>query len=312
MAETHIVSYSELDCFRQCPLKHALAYKMRYTKKKALDSALGKGSMWHADIMEVHYRAIQAAQRKNSNRRVENPKQLLIDVRKEIVANLVNPTTGEFLSDVHELMLWMYDGHVAMYGVDPDWIILGVEHQIVTPLRDRAGRQSRFHLKAKIDLLVQNRRDGSLWVVDHKSGANLPTTMDLEIDDQFGLYTWCMREVGKKVVGSIHSAARTTRNQGDYPDYVGKSKPQTLEQRFSRTYLNRTDVEVTNLALDAYHAARAAYPADPADMARYSAPDPRQCGWKCDFKEVHLLTRRGVALDKAMLDFDFHVDKTRH
>ena len=311
MAETHIVSYSELDCFRQCPLKHALAYKMRYTKTKALDSALGKGSLWH-QVMEMHYRALMVAQQRSATNRIDNPKEFLIELRKEIIITLVTEDTGEFLSDVHELILWMYDGHVAAYGVDPDWIIVAVEHQIVTPLRDVGGRQSRFHLKAKIDLIVRNRRDGTLWVVDHKSGANLPNDMELAIDDQFGLYTWAMREVGRPVVGSIHSAARTTRNMADYPTYVGKSKPQTLEQRYKRSYLNRPDTEVKNLALDAYQAARAAYPADPRNAARYSAPDPRQCGWKCDFKEVHLLMRRGIPIDKAMADYDFHVDTTRH
>lgn len=311
MAETRIVSYSELDCFRQCPLKHALAYKMRYTKAKELDSALGKGTLWHL-VMEFHYRRIREQQRLNPHRRVDDPVNVLRGIRAEVVQMLVDERTGLFLSDVHELILWMYDGYVQHYGVDSQWIIQAVEHQIVVPLRNRGGRQSRFHLKAKIDLVVQNRNDGTLWVVDHKSGQNLPTQMDLEIDDQFGLYTWAMREVNRKVTGSIHSAARTQRNQADWPEYVGKSKPQTLEQRFHRTYLNRSHEEVTNLALDAYNAAVAAYPADPRNAPLYSSPDPRQCGWKCDFKEVHLLMRRNVATDQAMLDYGFHIDKTRH
>jgi predicted acetyltransferase len=296
-----IVSYSELDTFRQCPLKHHLLYQRRWTKPTKPGSALDKGSLYHL-VMEAHYRVIKEVQDAHRGR---VPKKLVAETlkraRDEVMAYLVHPTTGE-QSEVQELIEWMYDGYVEYYGVDEDWRVVGVEHQIIQPLPDAYGNPSRYHLKMKIDLLVREWSTGNLWVIDHKSGANLPSKMDLEIDDQFGLYTWGMRSIGRKVQGSLHNANRTQRNKSFMP----------LDTRMSRTYLNRMDKELDNLALDAYYAARAAYPDDPSYAARYSAPDPRSCGWKCDVKEPHLLMRTGRNPDEVMVEYGFTVNRTRH
>jgi hypothetical protein len=302
-AEIIIVSYSELDTFRQCPLKHHLLYGMRWTRPVKEGSALDKGSFWHL-IMETHYRRIKAWQDENGGKPIPEAweeKFLLELYEKEIVPLLWDGKRGEWISPTAELIDWMYKGHVSMWGCDSEWKILGIEHQIITPLRDPRGRRSRYHLKAKMDLIIQKRRDGGRWVVDHKSGGNLPTQMDLEIDDQFGLYTWAMREVGRRVTGSLHNAARTQRNKS----------PMTLESRMSRTHLNRSEKELTNLALDAYHCARAAYPPK-GHEARYSSPDPRSCGWKCDIKEPHLLMRQGRPVQEVMVEYGFKINRTRH
>lgn len=300
-----IVSYSELDTFRQCPLKHFLLYKQRWTKEKALDSAVGKGSLWHS-VMEIHYAMIKHVQEQNADAgfRIGDLEGRILEqqIKASVHALLWDPQAGAWLTPVHELIWWMYEGHLAQYGLDNQWRIMGIEHQIVTPLRAPDGTQSRYHLKAKIDLIVRDRATGMLWVVDHKSGKDLPSHMDLEIDDQFGLYTWAMREVGRSVTGTIHSANRTQRNKSFMP----------LETRMRRTFLNRSDKEVTNLALDAYHAAKAAYPDDPANEVRYSAPDPRSCGWKCDVKEPHLLMRKGRKLHEVMTEYGFVINQTRH
>jgi hypothetical protein len=304
VTEPIIVSYSELDTFRQCPLKHFLGYEMRYTGEKKEGGALDKGSQWHR-IMEVHYTCIMEYQLKYGKRARKIPPsmtgEVLEECRRRVNPLLADPRNGD-QTDVQELMEWMYDGHVKMWGIDEDWTILGVEHQIITPLRDQRGRRSRYHLKAKMDLLVFVRSLGVRVVVDHKSGANLPTQMDLEIDDQFGLYTWAMNEVGKPVAMSLHNAARTQRNKS----------PMTLESRMSRTYLNRDKTELRNLALDAYWAARAAHPPARVERARYSSPDPRTCGWKCDFKEPHLIMRKGRDMHEVMTEYGFKIDRTRH
>jgi hypothetical protein len=308
-----IVSYSELDTFRQCPLKHHLAYGRRWTKPPKPGGALDKGSLWHG-CMEDHYGVIKKHQDATSKSRIAKSRhaEVLDEAQKLVDSRLYNMKTGEFLSETHELIAWMYDGYVQYYGIDDDWRIVAIEHQIVLPLPDENGHDSRYHIKMKLDLIIRERWSGHLRVVDHKSGQNLPNYMDLEIDDQFGLYTWGMNKIGKKVIGSVHSAARTTRNKGDWPNPGPNTKAQSLEQRMSRTLMNRDAKELDNLALDAYYAARAAYPDDPANAARYSSPDPRNCGWKCDFKEQHLQMRRGMNPDQVMIDAGFTVNRTRH
>ena len=300
-----IVSYSELDTFRQCPLKHHILYGQRWTKPTTEDSALSKGSLYH-QVMEEHMRTLKEYQDAHSGR---NPKEgsaeeeNLLGLAKERVMEILwDPQRGDFYHSHGDLILWMYEGWISQYGLNPDWRIMGVEHQIITPLRDPRGRRSRYHLKAKMDLIIRQRGNGSLWVVDHKSGKDLPTYMALDIDDQFGLYTWAMREVGKKVQGTIHAANRTQRNKSFMP----------LDTRMQLTYLDRDETELTNLALDAYHVARAAHPPKSQPRALYSAPDPRQCGWKCDIKEPHLLMRKGRKPAEVLTEYGFKIDRTRH
>lgn len=305
MIEPIIVSYSELDTYRQCPLKHHILYGQRWTKPPKEDSALAKGSLYHK-VMEAHFRVIKAWQDANAGK---SPKEggaaetmLLNACHAAVWPMLWDEKAGEFFNPVCELIAWMYEGWVKFYGTMPDWRILGVEHQIVVPLRDERGRRSRYHLKAKMDVVVKIRSNGGIWVVDHKSGANLPTDMDLEIDDQFGLYTWAMREVGKKVLGSLHAANRTQRNKS----------PMRLEDRMKLTYLNRSETELDNLALDAYKVAWNAHPPKNGGPKGYSSPDPRTCGWKCDIKEPHLLMRKGRKPAEVLTEYGFRIDRTRH
>lgn len=302
--EPIIVSYSELDTFRQCPLKHHILYGQRWTKPVKEGSALQKGSLYHA-VMEEHMRVIKEYQDHHNGR---SPKEgaaeeteLLDQARMAVMPLLWDPTTGT-QTDIQGLIQWMYEGWVSNFGTNPEWRIMGVEHQIITPLRDERGRRTRYHLKAKIDLVVKLRSTGGLWVIDHKSGANLPSDMDLEIDDQFGLYTWAMREMGRRITGTIHAANRTQRNKSFMP----------LETRMKLTYLNRDEQELKNLALDAYNVARAAHPPKSAPVIRYSSPDPRQCGWKCDLKEPHLLMRRGRKPSEVLREYGYKIDRTRH
>lgn len=305
-----IVSYSELSAFRDCPLKHYLAYILRYTKPPKPDSALSRGSLWHL-VMQEHYKVIRAEQMLWPHQRIPKDREesLLAEIL-ELIKWIWKPKDGEEQTETQSLIEWMYKGYVDRYGADLHWRIVGIEQKLMHTLPG----DGPYVLKAAIDLIVFDYETSALWVIDHKSCGNLPNQMDLDIDDQFGLYSWLLRAVGKPVLGTIHSAARTTRNQADFPHYVGKSKPQTLDQRFKRTFLNRTDQELDNLALDAYNAARAAHPMVELGErpAYYSAPDPRSCGWKCDFKEAHLTIRKGRRMENALSEYGFVINKTRH
>lgn len=300
-----VVSYSELDTYRQCPLKHFLAYNQRWTKPKTEDSPLSKGTAWHA-LMEDHYRLLQSHQVTYGFPLQQDAQERFVVEAREFAVKM-----GHFGGAVREqtelqsLLEWMYDGYLVKYGADPEWQVLAVEVKLQDFLPNTG-----ILLKGRLDLVVRDLR-GKVWVVDHKSGANLPTMFDLQLDDQFGLYSWLFRERGVPVQGSIHNAARTTRNLADHPDYDGKSKPQTLEQRMLRSALNRSDTELTNIALDAASVARLLHPTE-GETPLYSSPDPRQCSWKCDFSEVHLLARTGRSLPDVLPEYGFEQDFTRH
>ena len=57
MSEQIVVSFSEIDTYRQCPLKHEWAYKQRWKRPVEEASALAKGSLWHL-VLETHYNVL--------------------------------------------------------------------------------------------------------------------------------------------------------------------------------------------------------------------------------------------------------------
>jgi len=310
---TQIVSYSELDSYRQCPLKHMLSYKERWKKPVVEGSPLRRGSLWHL-VMEEHYGVIMASYPNGRDPIPDYQVDLVLENAWEKIKPLLfDPQTGNQSPD-QELIQWMYEGYVEKWGVDNDWRIVAIEYAFEVPLPDNQGQVSRYILKGKIDIIAQSRENGGLWIWDHKSGKDLPTAMALEIDDQFGGYTYALNTLGYKVRGSMHNAARTTQNKGDLPGAIikGAVKKQTLEQRMGRTFLNRTAREAQNLAQDAWAVASNAYPEPGAELPLYSSPDARSCGWKCDYKEIHIIARQGRDIHELMDEYGFSQDFTRH
>lgn len=320
MAESQIVSYSELDTYRQCPYKHELAYKQRWVGETK-SVALSRGTLWH-QVLETHYKYLRSLQKAEHTAWSE--------LQPETLTHLVGPllidqNTGEPLSDDHALILRMYRDYLSVYEFDPQWKILAVEFAAQVPLRDPAGRRSRFALKLKIDLVV--KENGRIWIVDHKSCKDLPTEKQLDLDDQFGLYTWAMQQLGYKVWGSVHSASRTWRPKDPDKDTrsrnsdgmflnkdgsISKDQPHLydVEAQFGRRLLVRQPRELETVALEAYRTAQAAYRWKPGEAPR--APDPDRCGWRCDYTEPCLMARKGRDQTEVLVDFGFSQDFTRH
>jgi hypothetical protein len=205
--------------------------------------------------------------------------------------------------EIGDLIAWMYEGHLEMYGADEKWEIVAVEHNAQIWLPTSRGGRSNFKLKMKIDLVVRER-DGHkrLWLLDHKSGGRLPYGVDLDLDEQFGLYTWGMRQLGHPVFGQIHDGARTQRNKG----------PMELEERFRRTLMSRTDKEITNAAVDAWRTASNMYARKKWEYKRNYNTDT--CSWRCDYREACLWGRKiGEDATRSFLrDTGFRQDFTRH
>lgn len=264
-----VVSFSELDAFRQCPHKHDLSYKQRWSPA-TVSRALSIGKLWHL-VMENHYRAVQAG---------------ATDLARREAIALLLLEAAETNQEYADLVAWMYDGYEEMWGTDPDWEIVGVEEQHLVrlpALSGRPGRFGRYWLRMRADLIVRVRsiRKDRLWLVDHKSGKNLPTDKELEIDDQFGLYTWALQKDGLPIFGSIHGASRTER----------LVREMTLEERFRRTPMYRTDQELRRVAQEAAVTARTAY-VTYSDGDAPRAPDSDRCRWRCPFTEACLLGRK--------------------
>lgn len=303
MPKTVVVTYSELDAYRQCPLKWALAYQQRWSKEAVEGGALSRGTLWHK-VMEVHYLTIKAERTREDNTWLRHPsltKQA--QIQAAAVAAVVNSGllgVGSEQTEQQELVQWMYFGHLTAYGIDLDWQILEVEQAGMVWLPTDRGGRSRFKLAYKIDMVILDHGDGQTKLVDHKSASNFSRKSEIDIDDQFGLYWWAKRLNGMRVACVIRSDARTQRNKS----------PMRIEDRFQRIPTHRSPAELSNIALDAYRTATQAYR---AGGTIHSSPAPDRCTWRCDFLEAHLQMRKQVAAVPVILrDFGFEQREFKH
>ena len=288
-------SYSEIDCARQCLHKHELAYKERW-REPSVGPALARGTLAH-EVLAAHYTSLKETQGSGMGdpERLDLCVNAALAVLEEAKRDGADPETVELVG-------WIYAGYIEYYGTDPHWTILAVETNDLVWLPTATGGRSRFQLKLKADLVV--RQDNRIWIVDHKTGKDLPTGKQLDIDDQFGLYTWGYHQLGKDVFGSLHNAMRTQRNKDQ------TKNPQTLESRMTRTRLTRTPDELDTVAVEAYRTLRRAHSLKIGEAER--SPNTDTCRWKCSFTEACLFGRKGLDERRMLADMGFVQDFTRH
>lgn len=278
MAKTKVVSYSELDTYRQCRLKHQLAYVERW-QPDDVAPALSRGKLFHK-VMERHYNNRPDAE----------------------IRGLLNDTQAGTQTDEQGLVEWIYDGYRDLYGTDPQWEIQGVELAVEEWLPTPKGTRSSFRMKGKVDLLVRdNSTGGGLWVVDHKTCRNLPKSdKDIDLDDQMAIYVKLLRMGGLDVRGAIMNFCRTQK----------LVRPMDPEERFKRMYTARTDVELDNIIREVYDTFREAYRPREGDPPR--SPNPDTCRWRCPFTEACLAGRKGGDTRGILSETGYHQDFTRH
>lgn len=273
-----VVRHSELKDFAQCPLKHRFAWVEGYRSPDSEASSLG--TAWHL-VMANHYRAIKQLQD-------EAGECAWLDMGMQIEENhgqISKFIRARFEGEMRDTLTWMYDGYVEKWGLDPHWRVLSVEQTLIVPFVEPTGHRSRYRYQWTTDLLVQDMELAGepLVVIDHKSTKNPIGRVDIDLDDQYGNYTWAWRRSGKPVLMQVCNQAKTAKLK----------RPMTLQERFSRTPGYRTDRELIEIEQDSLAKAKASR--TKANRERpYSAVDPRVCGWKCDYTEVHLALRKGA------------------
>jgi hypothetical protein len=309
------VSYSGLTTGRDCPLKHRWHYFDGYRIINA-DKKLQLGSAWHECVLENHYQTIKDYQDftdtgLSPERGSEDEKSLLSVARDAVHSALTAALRGEKFSqlspDDYDTLRWMYAGYTDLYGCDPQWRILDVEFKGLVPLgtiTTQAGPRDVV-LDFRIDLVVEDLELGGIFAIESKSAANLSTRFALELDDQTGLYEWAFRNSGHPqaltINGCVRSEAKKTMNVGDKPGAT-KGKAQTLQARHQRIMVPRTPIELEAIRRDALATTQALYG---GLLPIYSGPNPSQCGWKCQFQNVHIDARKGHSVPQLMEDAGF-------
>ena len=115
----------------------------------------------------------------------------LFDEEKDKLGNL--PVE---MSRLMRSYLWHYHN-------DADWKVHEVEVKLEATL------PSGLPYMGKLDLLVENKVHGGLWLVDHKSHAQMPSFNHRLIDQQSVLYIWAARKNKIPVEGFIWNYVRT-------------------------------------------------------------------------------------------------------
>lgn len=275
MSDRITVSYSEIDAYRQCPYKHYLAYGERLSKPPPVESSLGRGTAWH-EVLQVFYQFLQQG---SSN-------------EEAYVSTLEHIT--QMPIELQPMLYWMFRGYVIAYPKDYlFWEIIAVETTIVAPLLNEDGSETRFDLKAKIDLIIRDKRNDLVSIVDHKSTSAL-RDKGFDWEEQFGLYELVCNRAGYNVFNTVHNAALTKMNKGDLlkpgdDGYKGNMKETPLDSRFKRTPMKRTHAELRAIETDAVYTLKQIYS---SANRRERHPDSERCEWRCQYTGACLLGRR--------------------
>lgn len=279
MSDIVHVSYSELDAFWACPLRWRWQYGERWNIDESRP-ALDRGTVWHAMLQSYYELGRQG---------------VAVEDREDLIRKCM--LSGALDVEENELLWWMYEGYVTLYGADLGHEVLATEITRTVPLPDPddPSRPGPYHLKVKIDQVTRDRKSGQLWLWDHKTGGEFTTVARMEWRPQFPLYTWAIRAAKLDVWGFIVNAARTKRNKG----------PMTFDQRYRRNYLLYNDRQLTEFAVNAARSAAAMH--DPDRIEYYAARDLQfgACTSFCDFEKVHRQTLRGIPERQALLDLGF-------
>jgi hypothetical protein len=287
-----IVRHSELADFRHCPLKHKLGWvEGWHDPEREARGARSLGTSWHA-VLQARYEELQRCAATGEQPDEEHINDMVFDVLTGVP------------EEEKETLWWMYDGYVETYGLDSEWEILAVEQTMRVPFHDeddqplliddpRTDTVRPVLYEWTSDILVRWRAMRGVFVVDNKSTSQPLGQTDIDLSDQFGLYTVAWQRRGTKVRGQVVNQTKTKQLK----------RPMALDERNVRGMSIRTPTELRNIELDAVATIRAMYSVANIDRP-YSAPDPRSCGWKCDFKEAHLQMRR--MKDPKKIDGMFH------
>lgn len=279
MSDLVHVSFSELDAFWACPLRHRLGYKERWNIDEGRP-ALDRGTVWHA-MLQTYYELGRQG--------------VAVPDREPYIRKCL--ISGGLDEEQNELLWWMYEGYAEEFGRDPEHEVLATEINRTIPLPDPddPSRPGQYALKIKVDQVSRNVKTRQLWAWDHKTGGEFTSLQRLEWRPQFPLYTWALRAAKLDLWGFIVNHARTKRNK----------TPMTTEQRYRRNYLIYTDRALNAVALNAARTAAAIH--DPDRIEYYASRDLQfgACTSYCDYEQAHRQILRGIPEEQALADLGF-------
>lgn len=309
MPKTLVLRFSELATLSDCMLKYKLAYAEALVKQST--SRLVLGTAYHA-LMEGHYGSFRRDDAQRAPRNLARARASAGEKLNEWIRTHRGPNgdANHLTSEMLDQLRWMYVGYTERYGTDDEWDrILVIEERRVVPLVSHLG--VRVMLAVTADLVVHHRSWDRNLLVDTKTlskrdAGKAAFAKENWLDLQRLLYSASYTLKGPKkgripIFGAYHNTVRTDQLLRDM----------LPEERFGRgpVYFNEVEleavwVEAQNLARDAVEIRLGRGRA----KRMYSSPNPQECSWKCQFKEVHL-TSRATGRDPVEVALDYGFER---
>lgn len=279
-----VLRYSALATLTDCQLKFKLSYASGLTSPPGRRLVLG--SAYHA-LMQGHYESFRDSDARKQPRD-------LADARFRGSQRLSEYRRGEghehIDSEMIEQLRWMYQGYIERWGIDAEFDrFLVIDERRVVPLLTHRG--VRVLLQVTADLIGHHAKFDKWLLLDHKTASQRDAAKEVvakenQLDSQRALYTACYRHYGPKkgripIFGAYHNVIRTDKLKRDM----------TMEERFARTPVFYSDIELHNVWAEAKVIARKAVEISLGIGDIYSSPNPTECGWKCPWVQPHLTSR---------------------
>jgi hypothetical protein len=224
--ETPWIRSSERSTFTQCPQKWEWAYVNRW-KPNISSPALRFGNLVHASLERFYRPGLKRGPKPGTTFQKLYAKEL------EFAETMGFRDEDGTWHDAGEMGTLMMEAYYERWGKDDRWEVLATEMPFHTPVYGEDG-QLLFVYVGVLDGLWRNRGTKELWVVDHKTTRDDPTSKGeaLILDEQCGAY-WTygvdyLRAMGllkddKKLMGMMYNFLRKGKPDERAKNSVGQS-----------------------------------------------------------------------------------------
>ena len=241
-SEREILTYSALNCWRNCPRKYKLRYQEHLRpREKAETLAFGSTihgalELWHGsaddpnrlmkvfDFLDTEYASRDAdpdakaawfqarAMMAGYAARYPQEEFTVLELEKEFQGEIRNPDADPDAKAAWFQARAMMAAYAARYPQE-EFTVLELEKEFQGEIRNPAtgGASKTFTMAGKVDGIVQLGNE--LYLLEHKTASSIDGAyLDrLWCDTQIALYTHYLREMGYPVVGVIYNVLLKTR-----------------------------------------------------------------------------------------------------
>lgn len=187
---SNLISQSEVDAFLTCRRRHYYAH-IEKIKPKKFSEALTRGTIGH-EILEAYYRHLKDHQGDFDG--AEKAARKKMDEFVDI----------DNLKIIQELAVLLNPWFPWAKQTQQDWIVLEVEEEKRLPV---PGTDLTFPFK--MDLLIQDRKTGRIFMVDHKFVRDFYHDDLISVLPQMAKYIGALRRLGVQVHDGMYQMIRT-------------------------------------------------------------------------------------------------------